>query len=107
MEKNVGCYIKNDFKFSDLPVHHAFTPTSAIRCAQHCFNSNSSEGWSYEIATKRCIFYNEIDTEKLRPKVALSASNTSIGWITGFKSCNRSGTHCAFKMFSFKNHFRC
>ena len=101
MEKNVGCYIKNEFKFSDLPVQHEFTPASAIRCAQHCFQSNSScgEGWSYQIATKRCIFYNKIDVEKLGPKVALSVSNTSLGWITGFKSCNRSGMYCALNFF--------
>ena len=70
MMDKVGCNIKNDFYFqNNTPV----TPSpphqdSSIDCARACYNSSHCiDGWSYQIATGKCQFYDDIPIETLQP----------------------------------------
>ena len=104
MEKHVGCYIQNDFYFKDEPITTSSIEDSSIRCATVCFkNENCTQGWSYQQATRRCLFIpDDISTEKidlLQPNSHIMETERTVGWATGLKACfetGRGSTHCAF-----------
>merc|ERR550517_273376 len=47
-----------------------------------------SEGWSYQIATKRCYFLNQVNVTILQPNSHLMEKDMTIGWATGLRSCS-------------------
>ena len=108
--KNLGCDVKYDFIFkryskkvdngSDEIVDYSWLgrgkKDSAIDCARACYddNENCNEGWSYQLSTKRCIFYTSpIDLEIMQPDNSINEDRKTIGWITGLKSCHRAGVY--------------
>ena len=104
METHVGCFIQNDFYFKDEPITTSSIEDSSIRCATVCFkNKNCTQGWSYQQATRRCLFIpDDISTEKidlLQPNSHIMETERTVGWATGLKACfetGRGSTHCAF-----------
>ena len=121
--KNPGCHIKYDFKFTnyiesknsnnqtietimEYQTSEAGEKMSSIDCAKACFsNSTCGEGWSYQIATKRCIFYENIDLDVMQPGHSVSEANQTLGWITGLKSCNRAGSILYFNRTNLMHKF--
>ena len=95
MMKDVGCFVRNEYippkKSSTSPQKY----NSSIDCAQACYDDeNCGEGWSFQIATKKCFFQAEVEIEKLQPGSSLMESERKIGWATGLKSCSTPGAEC-------------
>ena len=96
MMEKVGCYIRNDFYFKkdrDEQNTSFISQNTSIDCARACFNAVElcTDGWSFQIATKRCFFLNKIDIDVVRPNVHLISANMTLGWATGRKSCSVPG----------------
>ena len=95
MMDKVGCNIKYDFYFQNkTPV--AASPSdnldSSIDCARECYKSaDCVDGWSYQIATGKCLFYDDIPIETLQPTHKLHEYEYTIGWASGLKSCTEPG----------------
>ena len=92
MLRKVGCYIRKDFVFNEEKTLHAVVG-SAINCSEACHRANETcnDGWSYQIATKRCYFYERFNIEKLQPNTHILPNELTIGWATGLKSCSEPG----------------
>lgn len=104
MMDEVGCYIRNDFYFKASAMlesnsYESYT-MSSIDCANACSyavavaavpSSLCSEGWSYQIATKRCYFLNQVNVTILQPNSHLMEKDMTIGWATGLRSCSEPG----------------
>ena len=101
MMNKVGCYIRNDFVFQEGKKEYTskessseiFNNTkSAITCAAACHDdAECVDGWSYQIATQKCYFYNHFNLDKLQPSTHIMDNEYSIGWATGLKSCDYPG----------------
>lgn len=94
MTKHVGCYIQNDFYFKNSTKDRKiFDAKSSIECATSCFkNENCTEGWSYQQATRKCLYVTE--TEKidvLQPNSHVLETDRTVGWATGLKACYEPG----------------
>ena len=95
MDSHVGCYVLNDFYFKVNSVVDSspVKPSSAIRCAELCHhNDNCREGWSYQQATRVCLFIKQADQiEILQPESHILENNKTVGWATGLKACTVPG----------------
>ena len=94
MMREVGCYIKDSYihenGIESLISNNSIT--SSIDCAWACHNSTDcKEGWSYQTATKKCIFHKSVEIENLQPGSSLSPHEYTMGWATGLKSCSSQG----------------
>ena len=91
MLKKVGCYIRNGFYYENDTVDVMETKTSAIECAEACFqNSNDCQlGWYYQIASKRCLFMKTANINNLKPNSHLMETDITSGWASGLKSCSK------------------
>ena len=72
------------------------TNVGSITCAQACFNDSMCEdGWSYQIATKTCNFYKNLEgnvkQKVFQPSIHIHETNKTVGWATGRKGCSQIG----------------
>ena len=90
----VGCYIRNDFYYENDTVDIIETKASAIDCAESCFQNNTDcrLGWYYQIATKKCMFIKNANTNNLKPNSHIMETDITNGWATGLKSCSKTST---------------
>ena len=90
MMSKVGCYIRNNFYFknSTKNANHDIQTTS-VDCALSCFNDEEClDGWSYQIATKKCYYLTQANMTILQPSFQVPEEDKAIGWATGLKSCS-------------------
>ena len=111
MMNKVGCNIKNEFYFSEEEKKPETKPEriekhdSSILCATACHLSDiCTNGWSYQISTGTCNFYNEIDITLLQPSTQLDESDLTIGWASGLKSCTKPGTVNELQPITYRIH---
>ena len=94
MMKEVGCYIKDSYIHENgtKSLQSNSTITSSIDCAWACHSSSDcKEGWSYQQATKKCLFHDFVEIKNLQPGSSLLPHEHTIGWATGLKSCSSQG----------------
>ena len=91
MMKKSGCYIRNDFYFQNDTAKNGIFLKSAIECANKCHDSDCEFGWRYQLATKKCVFMQNVTLSKLKPDMEFSTNYQTIGWASGYKSCSQPG----------------
>ena len=114
MMKTIGCYIRYDFSLQSAKVNHTDPvfdenrAKSAEDCANKCIveseasaesettselpnPSNCIDGWSYQIATGRCLLFSSANTTLLNPNRIMMGSQKTIGWISGTDMCKING----------------
>ena len=94
MMSKVGCYIRNNFFFQkdNATSNNASFVTSEIACAESCHKSPSCNfGWRYQLATKLCIFMQNVNITDLKPEMPVSKNSRTLGWASGLKACSEPG----------------
>ena len=92
MTKRIGCYIQNDFYFkNNIPTAIETNVESALTCSTKCKNSNNcEEGWSFHLATGKCLFIGQDESLKidvLQPTSHIQETDRTVGWATGLRAC--------------------
>ena len=95
----IGCYIRYDYSLEDVLINNAtavnvsFNAPNIVCCAEECLRNNFCEkGWSYQIATKRCLMFKTANTTMVQPGSILNSLFNNLGWVSGLKSC-KTGTN--------------
>ena len=99
MMEILGCYIRYDYSLEGVKYNNT-TPTfvdinqnSIVSCATVCFQSRDCLAWSFQMATKRCLLFNQghVNTTMLSPSKTMSSMQNNaknLGWASGTKACN-------------------
>ena len=103
MMGGAGCYIRYNYNLEDVKINKQnasigfdFKSQNLESCANYCFNDDKCKsGWSYQIATRRCITFETANMTAVQPGSLLNAIYNNNGWISGVKSCR------SFVFFSF------
>jgi len=97
--KSVGCYIRYDYSLEGVkldnnpPIFVSFNAPSVVCCAEECLRNDSCvKGWSYQIATKRCLMFKTANVTMVQPGSILNSLFNNLGWVSGLKSCEADKT---------------
>ena len=94
MMTKVGCYIRNNFYFQNdtASAINANFVKSEIACAESCHKSPTCQfGWRYQLATKLCIFMQNVNITNLKPEMPVLKNARTLGWASGLKACSEPG----------------
>ena len=108
MMQKVGCYVRNDYVLNTTSSYFGKVDSS-IECARSCHKSEEcKEGWKYEIGTKQCSFYNNVNIleyeeyKRFQPGALILSIDLKIGWASGHKSCSELGKDYIFQFVVFE-----
>ena len=100
MMKTVGCYVRYDYSLEGVKYNNkTYKPDEDIdqdtidSCATECFQSRNCSAWSFQMATKRCLLFNQghVNTTMLSPSKTMSSMQENarnLGWASGNTACN-------------------
>lgn len=91
MINKMGCYIRNDFYFlkDKATADNIFNKSSEIDCAESCHKDpKCTFGWRYQLASKLCIFMQNVNITDLKPEMPVLKDARTLGWASGLKACS-------------------
>ena len=93
--EDAGCYVRYDYNLNDVKINNQnasilndFKSQNLESCANFCFDDDKCKsGWSYQIATRRCIAFETANMTAVKSGSILNAIYNHNGWISGGKPC--------------------
>ena len=96
MINKMGCYIRNNFYFLKDNATDAFFVESEIDCAESCHKDpECTFGWRYQLASKLCVFMQNVNITNLNPEMPVLKNARTLGWASGLKACSEPGKRLA------------
>lgn len=97
LRKTDGCIIDNDEKFKNGSYAAGYDINTITACAEHCADTPTNIGWSYEFSTKSCFISSEeytetVTDEKSNETTTIQPADKEFkaGWASGTLACSKA-----------------